>query len=123
MPELLKNLYTVELIKNLSIVLKNSWGAFEDKNFQEFVLDDNWPAKELKQRMRHITVSLNAFLPGEYVKALDILKQTAPQFNGFLYMFFPDYVEAYGSEYEEESMNALELFTQFSSSEFAIRLS
>jgi 3-methyladenine DNA glycosylase AlkC len=44
------------------------------------------------------------------------------EFSGFEHMFFQDYVECYGLHDFETSMPALEHFTKFSSSEFAVRI-
>ncbi len=56
-----------------------------------------------------------------YRRQLKILTQVAPKFGGLEGMFLPDFVEQFGLEQVEDSLQALERFTQFSSSEFAIR--
>lgn len=121
MAEPLKHLYNKLLIKVLSNEIKIHYEKFDCEKFKDSVFDDFWEEKELKDRMHHIASTLNDFLPNDYLKALDILKKTAPKFNGFEHMYFQDFVEIFGLEYFEESMNALELFTQYASSEFAIR--
>jgi 3-methyladenine DNA glycosylase AlkC len=58
----------------------------------------------------------------EFVEVLELLKKVAPRFKGGLTgIVFPDYVEVYGLEFWNESIEALEYFTQFSTSEFAVR--
>ncbi|MCA9022639.1 MAG: DNA alkylation repair protein, partial [Planctomycetaceae bacterium] len=76
---------------------------------------------ELKQRMRHITHALHEFLPNDYGTALTVLERAAPSFGGFEAMFFPDFVEVYGLSDWDRSLQALEHFTKYSSSEFAVR--
>ena len=65
---------------------------------------------ELKQRMRHISQSLKIFIPKNYQQSLKILKPAAIRFGGFESMLFPDYVELYGLDDFELSMDALENF-------------
>ncbi|MBN4063307.1 DNA alkylation repair protein [Cardiobacterium sp. AH-315-I02] len=122
MPEPLKNLYNKQLISNLSDEIHNRYSAFDQKEFNLSIFDKNWNDKELKQRMRHIAECLHLYLPADYKKAINILKPVSAQFNGFEYMFFQDFVECYGLDDFETSMPALEHFTKFSSSEFAVRV-
>ncbi len=121
MPEPLKNLYNKQLITNLSNEISNRYPEFEKKAFAQLVFDKNWKDKELKQRMRHIAECLHQHLPADYIEAINILKPVSTQFNGFEHMFFQDYVECYGLDNFVTSMPALEHFTKFASSEFAVR--
>jgi 3-methyladenine DNA glycosylase AlkC len=121
MAEPLKNLYTPELIASLADAVKKEYKNFNKAKFMAHVFDPLWEERELKQRMRHITQSVHQFLPLSYPEQIEILKKTAPQFKGFIAMFFPDFVEVYGLNHPDVSITALELFTQYSSSEFAVR--
>ncbi len=121
MPELLKNLYSKQLITNLGNEILQRCATFDQKAFNQSVFDKTWKDKELKQRMRHIAVCLHQHLPAGYKKAINILKPVSAKFSGFEHMFFQDYVECYGLDDFETSMPALEHFTKFSSSEFAVR--
>jgi 3-methyladenine DNA glycosylase AlkC len=121
MPEPLKNLYNKPLITNLSNEISKRYPEFEKKAFAQSVFDKNWKDKELKQRMRHIAECLHQHLPADYLEAINILKPVSAQFNGFEHMFFQDYVECYGLDNFTTSMPALEHFTKFASSEFAVR--
>lgn len=85
------------------------------------IFDESWPRKELKERMRRITRTLRRFLPEDFRDALAVLLPVAPQFSGFEFMFFPEFVELYGIDDFEASVPALEAFTPYSSSEFAVR--
>jgi hypothetical protein len=73
-----------ELVKNIS--------SFPKQKMTRFVFDQDWEQKELKQRMRQITLALHEYLPQKYEVSLQILKKVAPQFGGFEAMFFPDFV-------------------------------
>ena len=121
MPEPLKNLYNKQLITKLSHEIAQHYPHFDEKAFNRSVFDKSWQAKKLKQRMRHIAQSLHLHLPADYKKAISILKPVAAKFSGFEFMFFQDYVECYGLNDFETSIPALEHFTKFSSSEFAVR--
>jgi 3-methyladenine DNA glycosylase AlkC len=87
------------------------------------VFDERWKGLELKGRMRQITLALGDHLPADYGLALDILHHTLPALRdqGFELMVFPDFVEVYGLDDWQASMEALEVFTQAVSAEFAVR--
>ncbi len=121
MAEALKNLYSKEMIAMLCQSLQTVCPSFESNTFTEDIFDKEWPDRELKNRMNHISVTLQNNLPQDFEEALEVLKQIAPKFNGFEYMFFPGFVELYGLHKFESSMAALEHFTEYSSSEFAVR--
>lgn len=121
MAEPLKNLYTPQLLQTLAEQLHSQHPPFNPKHFFETVFDDQWPALELKQRMRHITHSIHKHLSIPYVQQIEVLSAIAHNFSGFTAILFPDFVEVYGLEHPDISIPALEYFTQFSSSEFAVR--
>ena len=121
MPEPLKFLYNRELIRALCTELKSEYPTFDSRTFTRHVFDKGWGDRELKQRMRHIARCLHRHLPDDYLQALAILKPVSSRFSGFEYMFFQDYVELYGLEHYQPSITALEQFTKYSSSEFAVR--
>ncbi|MGF9563153.1 DNA alkylation repair protein [Neorhizobium sp. JUb45] len=76
----------------------------------------------IMQRLRQIAVSFHATLPGPYEKNIEILRALAPRINhGFASITPPEYVALYGHDHFDLSMQALAFFTQFGSSEFAIR--
>ncbi|RXJ90469.1 DNA alkylation repair protein [Arcobacter sp. CECT 8983] len=121
MAEQLKNVYTKEYINNLAKKIKENYQKFDSDSFINSIFNSTWETLELKMRMRHIAVTLNTFLPLSYKEQLEILKPTSHDFSGFDAMFFQDFVEVYGLEDFQNSMEALEVFTLDSSSEFAIR--
>ncbi|WP_457743768.1 DNA alkylation repair protein [Sulfurimonas sp.] len=121
MAKLLKDNYTPLYIQKLSDAIKSSFTAFDEKSFLNSIFDENWKELELKARMRHIALALDKYLPFSYPQQLDILKPISKKFYSFEAMFFQDFVEVFGLEDFENSMQALEVFTIDSSSEFAIR--
>ena len=121
MAEQLKNVYTKEYIKNLALKIKDNYKEFDADKFINSIFDNTWESLELKARMRHIAINLDKRLALTYDKQLEILKEVSKDFSSFEAMFFQDFVEVFGLDDFEESMKALEVFTQDSSSEFAIR--
>ena len=121
MAEQLKNLYSKEFIKKLANRLFLIFTNFEKEDFINSIFDISWQNLELKQRMRHIAITLNKYLPFSYKKQLEILKEVKKDFTGLEAMIFQDFVEVFGLDDFDESMKALEVFTQDASSEFAIR--
>ena len=121
MAEQLKNLYSKEFIKKLANRLFLIFTNFEKEDFVNSIFDTSWQNLELKQRMRHIAITLNKYLPLSYKKQLEILKEVKKDFTGLEAMIFQDFVEVFGLDDFDESMKALEVFTQDASSEFAIR--
>lgn len=121
MAEPLKNIYSPAFIQQLAAVLQAHYPAFDTIRFTAFIMDQHWPQKALKARMHHIALALHHTLP-PFKQALPILQQAAAEFEqGMAGMFFPDYVQTFGRDDVELSLDALAFFTPFSSSEFAVR--
>lgn len=128
MPELLKNVYSREFLVGFVKSVKQVLPHFNQEEFLQQIFDENWEAKELKQRMRHIAVTLKNNLEGSYNENISAvlaiikhLQATGVKENSFPYMFFPDFVELYGLDDLKTSLKAIETITQFTSCEFAIR--
>lgn len=125
MAEQLKDkLYSKEFIENLANKLLSVYSKFEKKEFINTIFNSpcsSWQNLELKARMRHISTSLNKFLPFSYKEQIEILKRLKIDFLEVDYMILQDFVEVFGLDDFENSMKALEIFTIKSSSEFAIR--
>ncbi|MCP6682361.1 DNA alkylation repair protein [Bacillus nakamurai] len=117
----LKDIYNEDFVQKLINTIKTAAPAFDRDKCRALIFQEDWPELALKQRMRRITDSLYETLPKDYTQALDILYQAAPHFTGLSGIVFPDYVEQYGTGHWEKSMKALEMFTRYSTSEFAVR--
>ena len=93
------------------------------------VKNKQWPAMELKQRMRQLSTVLHDHLPGNYKKKLSqvllLIKAFPPdskvQYSGLAYMYIPDFLEQYGVGDIDLSLNAMEKINRITSCEFAIR--
>ncbi|BFM17127.1 DNA alkylation repair protein [Maricurvus nonylphenolicus] len=121
MAEPLKNSYNRAYITRLAKALKQHHPKFDSKAFSKAVFDKQWQERELKARMSHIRGCIYDCLDLPYEDALTVLLPAAESFGGYEAMFFPEYVEVYGQGHWDASMQALEVLTQYSSSEFAVR--
>jgi len=121
MAEPLKNLYNKPFFQNLGKTLKKEFPKFSEKAFLKAIFSDNWADKELKERMRHITLTLHEMIEMPFPQKMKKFKKVIQGKEGFEFMFFPDYVEVFGMDDLATSLDALAAFTPISSSEFAIR--
>jgi 3-methyladenine DNA glycosylase AlkC len=98
-------------------------GGFDEDIILEHIFDHEWERRALKQRIRHIAVSIRPHLPDDYAAALQIMRQAAPGVDGggMSLWAFNDFVEEYGVDDPDLSLPALEQFTELASSEFAVR--
>ncbi|MBN1965697.1 MAG: DNA alkylation repair protein [Anaerolineae bacterium] len=116
-------MYDEAFFAALTGAFERAYPAFDAQDFLARIYDEEWEARELKQRMRHIALTLGALLPDDYRTALAIVREAARHTPSgtFGTIIFPDFVELYGLDDWEASIPALEQFTQQSSAEFAIR--
>lgn len=126
--EPLKNIFSRPLIEPFAAEVRAVWPQFDADRFLHLVFDTDWESRELKQRVRHISHALRAVLPPHYPDAVRIVEKTAERYIArhgekptFEYTFLPDFVEAHGVDWPDESIAALETITQWSSAEFAVR--
>lgn len=116
-----KNIFNEKQIQKVADEIYTIYPEFKKEDFFSFLINDNWEKKELKERMRAITLALGRFLPKKYLNALNILTIVQKKFNGLFHLVFTDFLETYGLEYYDESIEALRHFTPQGSSEFAVR--
>ncbi len=119
----LKDMFNIETVGALADALALEYSEFPGNDFLTRVFDSSWDQLALKARVRHITQILGDYLPSDYQEGLNILKRALPHLTdqGFEKMVFPDYVEVFGLDDWDTSMDALEEFTKHISGEFAIR--
>ncbi|WP_455211882.1 DNA alkylation repair protein [Kaarinaea lacus] len=80
------------------------------------------PTLELKQRIALTSQLCRKYLPDNYKKALKIFYALSESLTeNFSYIFMPDFVARYGMGHFDMSMLALKDFTEYSSSELALR--
>ena len=123
MAKALKDVYSKVFLVEFGRKIQSVYSAFNVSKFVDSLMDTTWNALPLKARTRRISTTLGSFLPNRYEDALDVLFRIADTCVGFPYLFFPDFIVVYGQKEKhwDLSMQALEYFTQKSSSEFAIR--
>lgn len=126
---LLKEVYNQEFIDNILDCLKKFDPEFSSKKFLFEIKSSNYQNLELKERMNLLTQAINSgFINKNFQQKIEILKKVIVQIPQSRYLslaliIFPNFVETF---YEDESdfdfsLHALEFFTEFGSSEFAIR--
>ena len=121
MSSLLKDQVGAPFVKRLAEALSVADKTFPASQFQRSVLSRNWKNLELKERIHAIVEALGANLTGSYLQQLATLRKVVRHFSGLGGLVFPHFVEVYGRDHWEPSVNALRFFTSYSSSEFAVR--
>lgn len=127
MAEAFKNIYNKQFFDGFTKALIFVIPNFDKEQFLNKIYNNEWEAKELKQRMRHLSTVLKDFLSPDYKISINTIHKLTNhlqdnQFGLSLeYMFIPDFVEQYGLNDYETSVKALEKITQFTSCEFAVR--
>lgn len=127
MASLLKDSFNTQYFSLFCSALKKTVPSFREKTFLSQVFSPDWEGKELKERMRHVTLLLPAHLPGDFSRQVEALTQTLEKIyktrgGGHLAdLIFPDFIEVFGLAHPQESLNAMETITQFISCEFAVR--
>ncbi|MCB9202437.1 MAG: DNA alkylation repair protein [Flavobacteriales bacterium] len=117
----LKDMFDFSYYKSLSTYINIVYKKFNKDAFFNDVTH-NLDKLELNQRLRNTTVQLKKHLPNDYKESLEILYEVIKNYdNHYRNLVFPDFVALYGHNDFEISMKALEYFTCFGSSEFAIR--
>ncbi|GGE44934.1 3-methyladenine DNA glycosylase AlkC [Pedobacter psychrotolerans] len=128
MSYLLKDLYSPAFYDRITSALVSVLPDFDREKFLKEIFSEDFESKELKERMKHTTKIIHGFLPENFAETIEIIKKTIEELrkkgigeDGLAFMFLPDYIETYGIDYFEESVEALEFITQFVSCEFAVR--
>lgn len=129
-----KNKFNESIIDFLSKEIKKIYPKFESKKFCKEILK-NLHALEMKERVKLISSTLRSYLPQDYIEAVSILirilhvddeenysySENKQTINGFIVWPLTQFVQDYGIDYFDASMNALYEMTKRFTSEFAIR--
>lgn len=123
MPDLLKNMFNHDSLRELALAIQSVYSSFQVDGFLKSTMDKTWDSLELKARGRQISMNLRKYLPEDYREAISILDKVIINHDGPGRFCFPDFVEVYGQDEKnwDISINALERYTQYVSSEFAVR--
>lgn len=118
---LLKELIDAAFLQRLGDACRQQQPAFATELLLTRVLDEHFADLELKARIRRVATVLYQNLALPFAEACAVLKAVSSQFNGIQGFVFPDVVEQFGLQHPQIAFDALSHFTQFSTSEFAIR--
>ena len=129
MPEPLKNMLNPKSVREFALTIQSVYKPFPVDEFLKSTIDKTWDDLELKARGRKITMNLGKYLPQDYKKAIGIINDVldksdfVEKSDAFFPFCFCDFVEVFGQDKKhwDISMKALEKYTQYSSSEWAVR--
>jgi 3-methyladenine DNA glycosylase AlkC len=124
--EPLKNMLNHESLRKGAWFIQSVYNPFQVDEFIKSTMDKTWDSLELKARGRQITVNMKKYLPPDYSEALDIIDKVVAKYAAeitILGFSFPDFVEIFGQDEAnwDLSVNALERYTTYWSSEMAVR--
>ncbi|MDZ4725441.1 MAG: DNA alkylation repair protein [Leptospira sp.] len=124
----LKDIYSPKFIGDLANSLKKVYPSLDRDIFVKDIFKKSWIQFELKERMSHISDVMIVHTPISFSKRVIVLKKLINNLRGigeenfnFPYMFLPEIIQKTGNDNFEESMNAIEFITVFTSAEFVIR--
>lgn len=121
MADALKDMFNEKFYKQLALELNAVENTFHSGKFIKEVTQ-NLEHLSLNERLRNTSIVLKNYLPNGLKKSIEVLFKIIPKFKGnYTSLVFPDFVSQYGRDDFDLSMKALHYFTQFGSSEFAIR--
>lgn len=119
--EPLKEMFNKNFYERLALEINKADKKFHSDNFVNEVTE-SIETRSLNQRLRYTSVVLKKYLPKRHEAAVELLTTVAPTFNSHYTAFlFPDYIGLHGHDHYDLSIETLKYFTQFGSSEFAIR--
>lgn len=116
-----KNAFNGVLLQQMADSINHYFPPFNATAF--LAIDSLLADKEMKARVHLIRDALAAELPNNYPEALDILMSVLNdnQFKGFSVWPIAEFIQTYGINYPEISLNALTVVTQYFTSEWAVR--
>ncbi len=131
-----KNFINVQTVRDTSRHLHRAWPAFPRKAFESRA-SDGLAALELKARVMHLSLALEAFLPQDFAHAADVIEASlapvaddaAPDqprnpdegLAGWAIWPLGEFVARCGLGMPERALRTLHALTQRSTAEFAIR--
>lgn len=125
---LIKDIYSRSFYEKFADSAAAVIPAFDKKLFIHRIFTPGFKDMEWKERMQHTTGVLHTFLPEDFGKAAKLITQMIGRLrkdgtgeDSLAYIFFADYIAAYGLEHYDHAVKAIEAVTQFVSCEFAVR--
>ncbi|EMJ95614.1 DNA alkylation repair protein [Leptospira alstonii] len=128
MAELLKDLYSKNVLERIATSFSEELPSVPRDEWIRRFKQKDWRRLELKQRIRRIGEILAEALPKPFPKTMEPLLKITDSFEEsfkgkevFLTIFLGDVVEILGMDHPKESMQAIERITKLISCEFSIR--
>ncbi|WP_369764742.1 DNA alkylation repair protein [Flavobacterium sp. WC2429] len=117
----LKEMFNKKFYERLATAFNNADVNFNTTKFIDEVTI-GLENRSLNERLRFTSITLKNHLSLDFKEAIQVLNKVIPNSpTGYTALIFPDYVGQFGIHDFETSMEALAYYTQFGSSEFAIR--
>ena len=121
MAELLKNEINQAFVNDLAKDFGKLDPEFNRAKFKRSVMQTPWEQLELKQRMRRISGELRNNMTDDLKVAIPLVVEVSKGYSGLKHLVFPDFIEQFGLDTPDASLDALAKLTSGSSSEFAVR--
>lgn len=120
-PSAFKHVLNSSVVSRMAKSLARIYPSFPSAKFKRVALE--LPTLELKQRVQVLSRALREHLPKNYVRAVALLVKSAhdKSMNGFALWPYLDFVQRYGIENPQVSLQAMYKLTPLFSAEFAIR--
>lgn len=120
-PSAFKHSINIDMASRIAKAIVRVAPSFPKKKFLNSL--KNITTLELKGRVHLLRDALKSTLPDEYPSALKILVSSLedPEIKSWHLWPYTDFVQTYGLDHWEISLNALYLFTKKFTSEFAVR--
>lgn len=125
---LLKDVYNVNFYTHFLGHLKSVYPNLNAEEFLKAIFIEDWQDLELKQRMKHSADVLHRTLPYSFEKNAALLQELVKQMlssneknDSLALMFLADYMERYGINHLQASVQLMEILTELASCEFAVR--
>ncbi len=122
-PPILKDFIDRPSVMGIATAVATVAPRFDTDEMMAVVFDDQWGELALKQRIRHIAVTIRSLLPGDYPEVLVVMREAGElvEAGTMTVWCFNDFVEEFGVDDPDLSIPALEQFTKLASAEFAVR--
>lgn len=121
----LKEGYDDPYLERLAKLLAPQVDGFRKSDFLKRIRAADWEQLELKARMLRIAQALDETLSPDFPQALRELDPVAPEFEGYLALFIPEFVTLRASadfdRHWSHGVEALAQYTVYSSAELAVR--
>jgi 3-methyladenine DNA glycosylase AlkC len=120
-PSAFKHLISPQVVQDIGLSVKSVWPAFPMKQFETVSI--SLKNLELKPRVQAIRNQLRKYLPHSFPQALKILMKSLKKssLSGFSLWPYTEFIQTYGLDYPEISLDALSIMTQKFTAEFAVR--